>query len=266
MIYKLSLFIIVASLFVHFSSCDRKLTDPNINEDEMEEPEMEYPSYVTLDYVMGKTNPAINDTFQLIDIKHADREGLYLRKDAYAAFVEMYNQAEKAGIRLIIRSAMRNFDYQKGIWENKWNGITTLSDGSNALTDYPDPVDRAIKILEYSAMPSTSRHHWGTDIDLNSFTNEWFESGDGAILYDWMLNHASEYGFCQPYTAKDENRPEGYNEEKWHWSYMPVSNILTQFAEEHFEDEYVTGFEGAGTATTIGVKEKYILGINKACR
>jgi len=164
------------------------------------------------------------------------------------------------------KSATRNFDYQKGIWERKYTGATKLSDGTNVATDIKDTKDKCLKILEYSSMPSTSRHHWGTDIDINAFNNAYFESGEGKKLYTWMLTHAADYGWCQPYTPHGPDRPHGYFEEKWHWSYMPISKILTQQAEAEFKDEMITGFMGSEAATEIGVVEKYVLGINKACR
>ena len=32
-------------------------------------------------------------------------------------------------------------------------------------------------------MPSTSRHHWGTDLDLNNLNNSYFTSGKGKKIY-----------------------------------------------------------------------------------
>ena len=49
-------------------------------------------------------------------------------------------------------------------------------------------------------MPSTSRHHWGTDIDLNSLNNSYFSSGKGLKEYDWLTTNANHYGFYQVYT------------------------------------------------------------------
>jgi len=128
-----------------------------------------------LDFVMGKFDPAADDRFIIIDNKFADQSGRYMQKEAYAQFIKMYEAASKAGINLKIKSATRNFDYQKGIWERKWTGATKLSDMTDAST-IADARLRALKILEYSSMPGTSRHHWGTDIDLNAFENSWFES------------------------------------------------------------------------------------------
>jgi LAS superfamily LD-carboxypeptidase LdcB len=114
-------------------------------------------------------------------------------------------------------------------------------------------------------MPGTSRHHWGTDIDLNDLDNFTFEQGPGKKVYDWMQKHAAEYGFCQPYTVKGKDRPNGYNEEKWHWSYVPVAQHLTRLAAQRLQDDMIGGFQGAETAKGIGIVEKYVLGINKEC-
>ena len=84
------------------------------------------------------------------------------------------------------------------------------------VLEVPEPVERARMILTYSSMPGTSRHHWGTDMDLNKDNNGYFATGEGLKVYEWLQAHAHEYGFCQPYTPKGPNRPEGYNEEKWH--------------------------------------------------
>ena len=115
-------------------------------------------------------------------------------------------------------------------------------------------------------MPGTSRHHWGTDIDLNAFNNAWFAEGKGLKLYNWLITHAHEYGFCQPYTKKGQERPDGYNEEKWHWSYTPVSKPLLHEARKTLKNEMIQGFMGSKQAVSIDVVTKYVLGINSNCK
>ena len=110
-------------------------------------------------------------------------------------------------------------------------------------------------------MPSTSRHHWGTDLDLNSLENSFFERGDGLRIYQWLKTHAAEYGFCQPYTSKTSGR-KGYEEEKWHWSYVPLSG---QFLEEYnkkvtYKD--IKGFAGSSVAPSIDVIRNYVNGVD----
>lgn len=225
-----------------------------------------YKTTYSSDYLMGKFTPSKDDEFVMIDPQYADREGLFMRKQAYEAYLNMYEHAKKDGIKLTIRSATRNFDYQRGIWERKWTGNTILSDGINAAKDISNDLERALKILEYSSMPGTSRHHWGTDIDLNAFNNEYFEKREGKAVYKWLLEHANTYGFGQPYTPKGSERPDGYNEEKWHWSFLPLSSIMTRDAQELLRDHMIKGFKGDHTPEQIGVVEKYILGIHKSCK
>lgn len=77
-----------------------------------------------LDYIMGKFDPKTHPEFSLIPSKYADREGLYLRTEVLEAYLTMYNEAKAEGINFVIKSATRNFDYQKGIWERKWMGFS----------------------------------------------------------------------------------------------------------------------------------------------
>lgn len=218
----------------------------------------------TTDYLMGKFDPAQHPEFTLIAQKHASRSDMYLRKDAYDAFIRMQDAAKQEGIRLLIISATRNFDRQKQIWEAKWTGAQPVG-GQNIAKTIEDPVKRALKILEYSSMPGSSRHHWGTDIDLNDLNDAHFQTPEGRKVYEWLRAHAAEYGYCQPYSPQGKDRPHGYHEEKWHWSYMPVSKTLTEQARKTLKDELISGFKGAETATSIGVVKKYVLGINREC-
>lgn len=229
-------------------------------------PAMSLQEEFTLEYLMGKFDPAKHPDFTLVDAKYADNGERYLRKDTYKAFQQMHAAALADGIKLEIISATRNFESQKSIWEGKWTGQrkTTGVEG-NIAEVLPDAKDRALKILEYSSMPGSSRHHWGTDIDLNNLNNRYFDNGEGKKIYDWLRTHAREYGFCQPYSPKGKERPYGYNEERWHWSYLPVAQQLTKLAKNQLKDEMISGFAGAEAAQRIGIVEKYVLGINEAC-
>lgn len=218
-----------------------------------------------LNYVMGKFDPTSHPDFVVVSKKYANREGMYLHKDTYAAFQKMYEAALKDGVELTIISATRNFEAQKRIWEAKWNGERLVKGNENLAKTTPDPKARALKILLYSSMPGSSRHHWGTDLDINDLSLEYFEQPEGKKMYSWMEQHAAEYGFCQPYSPKGASRPQGYEEEKWHWSYLPVAKPLTDLAARHLKDEYITGFLGASEAAKIGIVRNYVLGINQAC-
>jgi LAS superfamily LD-carboxypeptidase LdcB len=215
--------------------------------------------------LLGKMEPTRHADFIKIKDEHTDKSNIYLRKATYEAFQQMYEAAAQEGIQLKIISATRNFADQKRIWENKWNGSTKVG-GEDLSKTIADPAARALKILEYSSMPGTSRHHWGTDIDLNNLNNAWFVSGEGKKIYDWLQTHAGTYGFCQPYSEKGTDRPDGYNEEKWHWSYMPLAHPFLQQYSEKVSYEEVMGFAGAEEAVKIQAIDKYVEGIAPTCK
>jgi LAS superfamily LD-carboxypeptidase LdcB len=215
--------------------------------------------------LLGKIDPAAHDDFVRIEDRFASRPGMYMHKGAYAAFKEMHAAAAADGIKLVVISAMRTFNHQRRIWNDKWNGRQML-EGNIRATGIVDPVERAREILRFSSMPGTSRHHWGTDIDLNSLVNSYFESGQGKNVYDWLSANASRFGFCQPYTARDVQRPEGYEEEKWHWSYKPLAAKYLSAFEASIQYNHLKGFDGWETAREIEVIENYVLGINEECK
>jgi len=215
--------------------------------------------------LMGKIDVSSHPDFTKIKPMHTTKAGIYLRKDAYKAFQQMYEAALKDGIILKIVSAARPFAHQKSIWEAKWTGARKVG-GKDLSKAIPNAKDRALEILQYSSMPGTSRHHWGTDIDLNNLENSWFEQGEGLKIYNWLRDNALVYGYCQTYTPKGANRPHGYEEEKWHWSYLPISMDMVQQYQKFLKDTDIAGFKGAEVATEIGVVEKYVLGINPSCK
>jgi hypothetical protein len=92
--------------------------------------------------------------------------------------------------------------------------------------------DRLDVIIQFSALPGTSRHHWGTEIDFNSVKvadwqppNTAQPAGKFFALGQWLQANAPKVGFLQAYTP---GRSGGYNEEPWHYSYAPLSFGLRQ--------------------------------------
>lgn len=219
---------------------------------------------ITPDYLMGKFDPTQHPLFAAIPASLSSSK-MYMRQEALTAFEEMHDAAKKDGVRLIIISATRPFHHQKRIWEGKWTGKRQV-DGKMLSPTVEDTAARATKILRWSSMPGTSRHHWGTDIDINDLNNSYFESGKGKKEYDWLVAHAADYGFCQVYSPQGEKRPYGYQEEKWHWSYLPIAQKLTRAYKDMIRDKDIKGFAGAESAPKIEVVERYVLGINPECK
>jgi D-alanyl-D-alanine carboxypeptidase len=214
-------------------------------------------------YLLGRFDPASDLRFVQLTDSYAQGSALngFLRKETFEAFQKMAEAAKKEGINLVIISATRNFDAQKKIWENKWSGKTKI-EGKDATT-ISDLGERARLILQYSAMPGTSRHHWGTEMDLNSLDNNYFLSGEGLKMYQWLSAHAFEFGFCQPYTAKTNGR-KGYEEEKWHWSYLPLSKRLLEQYKDSISYSDIHGFAGSEQAISLKIIGDYVGGV--ACQ
>lgn len=204
------------------------------------------PSY-QLEELTGKFRPADHEQFTALKSRHTTKANTYLRKETYKAFKKMWRAARRDGHDLIIISATRNFRHQARIWNRKWEG-----------SGFGSGAERARQILRYSSMPGTSRHHWGTDLDINALNNAYFESGKGAEIYTWMQENAADYGFFQPYSAYNNYRDTGYREEKWHWSYFPLAGDLQRAYEHTVGYKDIRGFRGSEYAPVLEVINNYV--------
>lgn len=181
-------------------------------------------------------------------------EGINLRKEAYDAFIEMRTAALKDGINIKIVSSFRSFDRQVSIFERKFINYTD-KEGLK-------PLEAIDKIIEYSTIPGTSRHHWGTDIDIVEGSIEvtgdvlvpekFGPGGPYALLKAWMDANSEKYGYFLVYT--DNPRRRGFKYEPWHYSYAPLSipmlatfrkkNIMSYLEKENFlgREHFTAGF------------------------
>lgn len=181
-------------------------------------------------------------------------EGINLRLEAHDAFLKMKKAAYSDGIDLKIVSSYRSFERQEIIWERKYMQYTE--------DDGMPPLKAIDKIIEYSTIPGTSRHHWGTDIDIvdgyrkvegDVLVPEKFGGGGPyADFKKWMDENSEDFGFFLVYT--DEPKRRGFKYEPWHYSYAPISkpmltafrrvNILQLLRQEEFygSEHFTTGF------------------------
>lgn len=209
----------------------------------------------------GRIDPETHPDFVKLVDRYTDGEGSYLLRRQTANAVErMVDSARKDGVALRVRSATRNFDRQAQIWGAKWRGDRTLSNGVNLGKTVLSDSAKARMILLYSSMPGTSRHHWGTDVDFNAFENDYFKQGKGLAEYTWLKNNAAHFGFYQPYTSKSNGRT-GYEEERWHWSYRPLSLKLTELYKAEITYADISGFDGAQVAPAVHAIEEYVFGL-----
>ena len=236
----------------------------NVNESSLREEQAQKEAEAKI-YLTGKFDPGRREDFAPIPQEfNLGGHIMYLRKETLSAFLKMAAAANADMIDLKIASATRNFDYQKDIWNNKWTGVT-LVEGNDLSKSIPDGLERFKKILEYSAAPGTSRHHWGTDIDINGAELKYFETSRGQKVYEWLEKNAPSFGFCQTYDLKGSARGTGYNEEKWHWSYLPLSQTFTKEYKKLIKDTDISGFDGEEYVPSLNLINDYVLAINPDC-
>lgn len=216
-------------------------------------------------HLLGQFRAEEHASFGPVPADFADETGYYLELETLHAFLRMADAAAQDDINLTIVSATRNFERQKQIWENKWFG-RTLTNGLNLAELNISDIEKAQRILRYSAMPGTSRHHWGTDFDLNSVEPEYFVEGYGLKVHQWLEQHAHQYGFWKPYTSKGVDRLNGYEDEPWHWTYLPVSaGLLNQYLQEiKYAD--LSGFAGAALAESLLIIPHFVVGVTPECK
>jgi len=220
------------------------------------------------DYMTGRFDQSSHNDF--INVKKSGipcAEDVYLRKETVEAWKLLLEEFKKEHpeIKILIQSGTRNFFSQKKIWDEKFNGRRKIP-GNGDITRIKDPLLRSLKILEYSSMPGTSRHHWGTDFDINTLNNLYYEKGEGKIIYQWLEQNALKYGFARPYT---KDRADGYREEKWHWSYIPLSREFLKIWNAVYTDDpsrfnksgIFAGSDKAGHLAPL-----YVNSINPACK
>ncbi|MBE50854.1 MAG: D-alanyl-D-alanine carboxypeptidase [Flavobacteriales bacterium] len=212
-----------------------------------------------INLLTGKFEPSDHKNFTLVDPKYHTKSKMFLQKETLDAFINMRNAAQKEGINLRIVSGTRNFTDQQKIWDKKYKRF------SKSISQ---PKDIINKIMIWSSMPGTSRHHWGTDIDINGF-DEYFNGENQQAIkdYNWLNKNADKFGFCQVYSEKDGiNRRFGYNEEKWHWSYMPIASKYLKDYKKYINYNHLTKFLGSEHAKEMDIFNQYVFSISKKCQ
>ena len=161
----------------------------------------------------------------LLGIEHSNLVGdsIKLEKNTFIAMEKMRKAALLDGIKIKVVSGFRDFERQKQIWNRKFKKFTT----ENNLSD----LEAIKEIIRFSTIPGTSRHHWGTEIDVidEDFKNEkklliskkYEKGGVFEKLKKWMDNNSQKFGF---YLTYDDNiNRKGFEYEPWHYSYLPES-------------------------------------------
>lgn len=182
---------------------------------------------------------------------------IWLHGEVLEAVGLLQKNAAQAGFNLSMASGFRSFERQLAIWNAKAAGEKAVFDKHGQRIDHRTFNDEALMwaILRWSALPGTSRHHWGTDMDvwdsaavaadyrLQLSPEEYTGDGPFEPLMKWLeeqiANGATD--FYRPYCID----LGGVMPEPWHLSYQPVAR---QFSEQLNADIVAELIEGSNIA------------------
>jgi len=162
--------------------------------------------------------------------------GNRLQAAAARAFSLLQLDAREAGFELAVASGFRSYDRQLAIWNGKARGQRPVHDDAGREVELATLTRREQlrAILRYSALPGTSRHHWGTDLDvydaaavpadyrLQLSPQEVAAGGPFDPLHCWLDERMAanrSRGFFRPY-ATDTG---GVAPARWHLSFAPLA-------------------------------------------
>ena len=162
--------------------------------------------------------------------------GNAMQRQAADAFARLQGDAREAGYQLAIASGFRSFARQAAIWNGKASGVRPIHDDRGLPIDSAKLSNRQLlhAILRFSALPGTSRHHWGSDVDVFDVAavdagyavqltpQEVAPGGCFDAFHCWLDERMAadeSHGFFRPY-ARDTG---GVAVERWHLSYAPIS-------------------------------------------
>ncbi len=145
------------------------------------------------------------------DLWNVSRNDLSLRPEAYEALEELSRAALNDGIKLLVSSTYRSYQYQEGLFNRyvKQDGLELAE--------------------RYSARPGTSQHQLGVAIDFGSITDDWGDTKMGK----WVYDHAAEHGWSLSFPQGYED-VTGYMWECWHFRY--IGKEACRFQKKWFSD------------------------------
>ncbi len=159
---------------------------------------------ISLFYLIDKTHTVSSDYVpkNLIPVRKNElysvsRNDLSLRLEADKALKIMAQAALNDGVRLLVSSTYRSYEYQKNLF------------------DYWVKVDGLKEAERESARPGTSQHQLGVAVDFGSITDDFADTKMGK----WMYENAANYGWSLSFPKQYEDIT-GYRWESWHFRYI----------------------------------------------
>ena len=177
--------------------------------------------------ILANKQYALSSTFVPTDLVAVDgslstNQGIYFKREAYDAYLNMLNDAKAQGIDFCICSTYRSYTTQSAIY-------------NNYVANYG--LEYANKI---SAYPGRSEHQTGWAVDITSKSMNYGLS-QNFINYpegQWINANCAEYGFIIRYLQGKEDIT-GYMYEPWHLRYVGVDVAKEIMAKGITLEEYL---------------------------
>ncbi|HBM74695.1 MAG TPA: hypothetical protein DD429_03975 [Clostridiaceae bacterium] len=132
-----------------------------------------------------------------------DYPKMYLRKEAAEALEDLFNEAQKDGIKLYAVSGYRSYN-------------TQLANYNNEVKKYGEEAAK-----QTVALPGQSEHETGLAMDVSAASADYIlkESFGNTKEGIWLKEHAKDAGFILRY-PEDKTEITGYAYEPWHIRYV----------------------------------------------
>lgn len=184
-----------------------------------------YKTDITMDYALISNkyyelgSEYVPDDLVDISIKYYYGEAKKVRSEVYEAFKNMWEDAHKEGIYLVIISAYRDYESQVEVY-NEYKASKGIQ--------YADSI---------AARPGFSEHQTGLSLDIYSKDNTNAATFKNSKAYEWLTNNAHKYGFILRY-PDGKKKITGFNYESWHYRYLGVDLATKVYNEGITYDEY----------------------------
>lgn len=168
--------------------------------------------YLTEDYVPDNL-VAISRQYALSNMRMVNY--------AKEAFEELSKAAKNENLNVIAMSTYRSYTYQVNLY-NRY-----VKEDGKEMAD------------TYSGRPGHSEHQTGLAVDVYNKEQD-YTNFEKTKEYEWMQQHAHEYGFILRFPKEKENET-GYQFESWHYRY--VGKEIAEYIHENnitLEEYYAT--------------------------
>ena len=145
-------------------------------------------------------------------------------------WVDMYTDAQSAGIDIFITSAYRSIDLQSKLFQNKIDSHMANGNSKDQAT---------VLAKEYLTVPGYSEHHTGLALDIVTPSYQNLNAGfSDTDAGKWLKDNAHKYGFILRYPKEKEDITD-IKFEPWHFRYVGTEHAEYIYTNDLCLEEYL---------------------------